>query len=653
MPFYAPLALAFSATSAVLLVLVSVSVPVWDKIYFLRAYSNETVAFGVWGSTLDAQRHISIGYRLSVPGFDDKNLNTPLFRNLSRALILHPIAGASVILAFLCGLPLYNRVASVAMALFAAIGAVVCLLAFLFDMVLFGIARNALSKQGIRSVYGPACWLTLSALLAIFCREITYSNTFDHGFPTRRRKLSMPNFNITLEDSSPQIVYSVDWRAGTTSDDDFADHYSDSSFTLTQVDGATATFMFNGTAVTIFGAKRPNHGQLQVTIDGNSFPSVSGQGNSPGQFQVPLFASPLLDQGIHTVSVTNQGTTFLDIDFVTVQYDIGQPNEPLLVTTVQDTDLAFSYSPQTSWGISVPSVGTYSGSSGHGTATPGAFMVFEFEADSVFLYGPVGPQQSPFGVSLDGAASTKFSANKQFYKPQTLLYSATNLGAGKHHINVTYEPSQPNQILAIDFAQLYTTQSLGGTSAFTSEKTQKTSSASLSGGVIAGIIIALLFVLFVLAALIFLIRRRKQRKDKSAPPMQTSQDVPAAFMYSGAPQPQLYPSTTEGSYYPNRGNLGVDTQSRSGRSGASESEFSPTSHYGAPMAVASNVRPTIIPPLKGQPPLLPDTAGRTLGHVPESELRANRRVVEGRPQDFGAVLPPDYVQATEAYSSRI
>lgn len=58
---------------------------------------------------------------------------------------------------------------------------------------------------------------------------------------------------------------------------------------------------------------------------------------------------------------------------------------------------------------------------------------------------------------------------------------------------------------------------------------------------------------------------------------------------------------------------------------------------------------------------LPLTANESLAQIPESELRANRMVVEGRPQDFGSVdpiagpsnfgdtAPPDYSQATEPY----
>jgi hypothetical protein len=205
----------------------------------------------------------------------------------------------------------------------------------------------------------------------------------------------MPQYNTTVEDYSPIITYSSDWRAGTSADS-LADLYSDSSFTLTSSNGGTATFTYNGTSFSIFGAKRGNHGQFQVVVDGNAFPPVSGQAPDPGQFQAPLFSSPPLTQALHTVTLTNQGNSFVDIDFVrlsilsaipdshstskiTWQSSVGADNEQLIVTTVQDTDPSFVYTPANLWGTNPPSIGTYSGSSGHGTATPGAFMTYTFQ----------------------------------------------------------------------------------------------------------------------------------------------------------------------------------------------------------------------------------------------------------------------------------
>jgi hypothetical protein len=144
---------------------------------------------------------------------------------------------------------------------------------------------------------------------------------------------------ITIEDNSPIISYSAGWRAGHSLDDKLANlwiifsivfvntqdllptssppwyRYSQSSFTATTVDGASAIFTFNGTDVEIFGARRENHGSYHVKLDNTSYPPFSGNA-SPATFQQPLFTASNLNQGAHTVTLTNQGNTFLDIDFV-------------------------------------------------------------------------------------------------------------------------------------------------------------------------------------------------------------------------------------------------------------------------------------------------------------------------------------------------
>ncbi|KAJ7925273.1 pali-domain-containing protein [Mycena leptocephala] len=159
----------FCLSAAVLLTLVSVSAPTWDKIFFLDAGSGSAIIrFGVFGYT---GTHISIGYRFNPSSlkFNDKNLNTPVIQNLTKTLILHPIAAGLSGLAFFCGLCgiSCHRAGTVIMVLFSALATVVCLMAFLFDMVLFGIVRRQFRDQGIPSQYGNACWLTLAALVAI------------------------------------------------------------------------------------------------------------------------------------------------------------------------------------------------------------------------------------------------------------------------------------------------------------------------------------------------------------------------------------------------------------------------------------------------------------------------------------------------------
>jgi len=165
------LGLFFCLAAAVLLTFVSISAPTWNEVSFLTAGSGDAViGFGVFGHS--KATHVSVGYRFNPSSleFNDQTLNTPVILNLTKTLILHPIAAGMAGLAFFCGLcgVSWHRAGTVIMVLLSSSATVVCLMAFLFDMVLFGIARRQFRDQGIPSQYDNACWLTLAALVAIF-----------------------------------------------------------------------------------------------------------------------------------------------------------------------------------------------------------------------------------------------------------------------------------------------------------------------------------------------------------------------------------------------------------------------------------------------------------------------------------------------------
>jgi hypothetical protein len=85
-------------------------------------------------------------------------------------LLHHAVAGLAA-LALLLGLS-RSRIGTVFMALVSGFAALVTLILFVFDLVLFGIARQRLRDDGQLAQYGNANWLTLGALVALllgFC----------------------------------------------------------------------------------------------------------------------------------------------------------------------------------------------------------------------------------------------------------------------------------------------------------------------------------------------------------------------------------------------------------------------------------------------------------------------------------------------------
>lgn len=100
-------------------------------------------------------------------------LNTTTLHNLTGTLILHPIAAAFAGLTVLFGLcGLAHRVGTIFMTIMSVLAFLVTLLAWVIDMVLWGIVRDRIRDQGVSAQYGNANWLTLGALAALalsFC----------------------------------------------------------------------------------------------------------------------------------------------------------------------------------------------------------------------------------------------------------------------------------------------------------------------------------------------------------------------------------------------------------------------------------------------------------------------------------------------------
>ena len=117
----------------------------------------------------------------------------------------------------------------------------------------------------------------------------------------------------TLDDRSPQFVYTGAWQsctncgadlfAGTNSWDNIANDF--------------VTVTFTGTQIRLYGVRDPRHGTGMVSIDGGpetaiSFNAATRQGN------VLLFTSPTLSPGTHTFRLRVAGPDFVVPDRVDI-----------------------------------------------------------------------------------------------------------------------------------------------------------------------------------------------------------------------------------------------------------------------------------------------------------------------------------------------
>ncbi|WVO14976.1 hypothetical protein L204_102618 [Cryptococcus depauperatus] len=179
MPSPALPGLFFCFAAVVLLIFVSVSPPVWDKVNFLHvtAHSQKTV-FGVFGECIQGGNCTkrAVGYNLVVYGAQNVNINDKGFHSLTKALILHPIAGLLALIALLFGLMgvgCASRGATIMMALTSAVAFLVTLVVFVIDIVMWVIIRHRVRNAGYDAHLGNANWLTIGAVGALFLATCT------------------------------------------------------------------------------------------------------------------------------------------------------------------------------------------------------------------------------------------------------------------------------------------------------------------------------------------------------------------------------------------------------------------------------------------------------------------------------------------------
>ncbi|KAF8971176.1 hypothetical protein BDZ97DRAFT_1651645 [Flammula alnicola] len=174
----------FCFSAMVLLLFVSISVPTWSKVSLLNIGHSgpNQLKYGVFGFTGSSP---SVGYFFTNP-----HVNSTILHNLTKTLILHPIAAGLSGFAFFFGIfGLFRRFGTVMMTLLAGLAMLTTFVVWVIDMILFGIARQRYRDDGQRAQYGNANWLTLGALVALLLGFCT-SACGIFGHYRRRRDVS-------------------------------------------------------------------------------------------------------------------------------------------------------------------------------------------------------------------------------------------------------------------------------------------------------------------------------------------------------------------------------------------------------------------------------------------------------------------------------
>ncbi|KDQ20271.1 hypothetical protein BOTBODRAFT_27688 [Botryobasidium botryosum FD-172 SS1] len=179
-------------TATILLVVVSFSVPWFKTVYFLKASLaveniNGTITFGVLGYCLELSGNTTcskaaVGYELDINKLVGNNLPiqipTVVVKWITYALVLHIVALILSAIAAVFGLLAHIREMSMTCfsSCISGFAASVALLAFIFDLVLFFLAKARLNKvPGGSATMGNAIWLTLAAWILLFISGCMFS----------------------------------------------------------------------------------------------------------------------------------------------------------------------------------------------------------------------------------------------------------------------------------------------------------------------------------------------------------------------------------------------------------------------------------------------------------------------------------------------
>ncbi|CAG7847126.1 SubName: Full=Uncharacterized protein {ECO:0000313/EMBL:CCA75069.1} [Serendipita indica DSM 11827] len=174
-------AIACSLVSFLLLVLVTVSTPLWNSVYFLKLVtgpdepepfpSNYTVKFGVFGmSTVPHQLGYTPADWWVTADVRDPTVDQPSLRSITYALVLHPISAFMSLITFgFATIGLCSRAGAVFSTFSAGLATLVTIVVFIVDVVLFSILKSQFHDSpydGRHTSYGPAIWMVLAALIA-------------------------------------------------------------------------------------------------------------------------------------------------------------------------------------------------------------------------------------------------------------------------------------------------------------------------------------------------------------------------------------------------------------------------------------------------------------------------------------------------------
>ncbi|ESK96616.1 hypothetical protein Moror_6836 [Moniliophthora roreri MCA 2997] len=335
----------------------------------------------------------------------------------------------------------------------------------------------------------------------------------------------MVAFNVTVEDSSPLITYSPPgaW-ADSDPNDALKSRYSGESIRTTRTRGAQATIIFNGTGISIFGFDKPNFGAFTVTVDGQTVDSgnAATTNSSPKKLLASIHG---LKKGPHTVIVTNDDTSDINIDYMDVQHEGGLEGATVVTSMIDDTDPKIDYQPLNAWRTNNADV--FMNRTLHFARTNGASVSLSFTGEAIAVYGTVSDDHANMRMSLNGQTTTLSAGSgvggvgaATYLHPQVLLYFADGLGAGTHLISVISDiRDETAPFIDVDAFVVFSFDGGNSTGTGIGSNSGPQSSRSVPTKTIVGAAVGggIALLVFIALAVFFILRKRRKRKNVPSP----------------------------------------------------------------------------------------------------------------------------------------
>lgn len=289
----------------------------------------------------------------------------------------------------------------------------------------------------------------------------------------------MPVFNVTIPDGSPLISYIGAWDDTPTADGSWQ-QYQNQTYHLTNDVYAQMVFGFNGSAIYLYGARKPEYGSVIIKIDSTASQEISCDA-SGDQFNSLLWSATDLDaskeHGLYLAHGNKMG--LVDVDYLIITAGDGDQKTFSQDIFWNDDDTHIEYSG--SW--TVDENVAHSGGTLHLTNDINAFATITFQGNAVTLYGMTGQNHGSFIVSTDGGNPFFLNGTAPNPRYQMLTYYVNDLPNGRHTLKLSnsFVGNSPGNYTGLDTVQVSSWVDSPLSVLGSSPTTRNTQSASIGG----------------------------------------------------------------------------------------------------------------------------------------------------------------------------